>query len=103
MAKKPVYTQEFKERAVSLSQSSELTAGQVAKELGISSATLTKWRRQLGVSESRKVTAEALRQARDENEQLRRQLRTLEKEKRAVELEREVLKKAAAFFARNLE
>ena len=67
MAKKPIYTQEFKERAVSLSQSSELTAGQVAKELGISSATLTKWRRQLGVSESRKVTAEALRQARDEN------------------------------------
>ncbi len=103
MAKKPTYTQEFKEQAVRLSQEGSMTTAEVAKELGIGVSTLTQWRRQMGVGEARKATSAALRQAQDENEQLRRQLKMLEKEKRAVELEREVLKKAAAFFARNLE
>ena len=103
MAKKPTYTKEFREQAVRLSEEGSMTVAEVAKELGISTASLTKWRRQMGVGESRKVNSEALRQAREENEQLRRQLKTLEKEKRATELERDVLKKAAAFFARNLE
>lgn len=103
MAKKPTYTKEFREQAVRLSEEGSMTVAEVAKELGISTASLTKWRRQMGVGESRKANSEALRQAREENEQLRRQLKTLEKEKRATELERDVLKKAAAFFARNLE
>ncbi len=103
MAKKPTYTQEFKEQAVRLSQEGSMTAEEVAKKLGIGVSTLTTWRRQLGVGVARKATSSALRQAQDEIEQLRRQLKMLEKEKRAVELEREVLKKAAAFFARNLE
>lgn len=80
-----------------------MTAEEVAKKLGIGVSTLTTWRRQMGVGVARKATSTALRQMQDENEQLRRQLKMLEKEKRAVELEREVLKKAAAFFARNLE
>ncbi len=103
MAKKPTYTQEFKEQAVRLSQEGSMTTAEVAKELGIGVSTLIQWRRQMGVGEARKATSVALRQAQDEIDQLRRQLKMVEKEKRAVELEREVLKKAAAFFARNLE
>lgn len=103
MAKRPTYTEEFKEQAVRLSQNSDMTSAEVAKELGISTATLANWRRQLGVGVSRKVTAEALRQALGENDQLRHQVKMLEKEKRVTEMERDMLKKAAAFFARNQE
>ncbi len=103
MAKKPAYTLEFKEQAVRLSQEGSMTAAEVAQKLGIGVSTLTTWRRQLGVGEARKATSAEVRKVQQENEQLRQRLKMLEKEKRAVELEREVLKKAAAFFARNLE
>lgn len=66
MAKKPAYTQEFKEQAVRLSQEGSLTAEQVAKKLGIGVSTLTTWRRQVGVGEARKATSAALHQAQDE-------------------------------------
>ena len=39
---------------------------------------------------------------RKELESLRRRVQELEKEKKAVEMERDILKKAAVFFAKNL-
>lgn len=99
MGKKSVYSQEFKEGAVRLSVESGKSVRDVALELGISEVTLAKWRSVAGVSSPR-GDAQALREARREIDDLKRRLKTLEKEKRVAELEREVLKKAAAFFAK---
>ena len=96
---RPTYTREFKEQAVRLSMADGKTIDDVAAELGVSASSIGNWRKAQGVSESR--VSEELRAARAEVEQLRRQLKMADKEKKAMAMENEVLKKAAAFFARN--
>jgi len=98
--KRPTYTKEFKERAVQLSVESDQTLEGVAAELGVAPGTLSRWRERQGVSTPRGADAQALREARAENEELKRRNRQLEREKKLAEMEREILKKAAVFFAR---
>lgn len=98
--KRPGYTKEFKERAVQLSVEGDQTLEALAGELGISPNTLSRWRERQGVSTPRSGDAQALRDARAEIEELKKRNRQLEKEKKLAEMEREILKKAAAFFAR---
>jgi len=86
------YPLEFRREAVALLKSSGKTVPQLAGELGVSPQSLRNWARQLEVDEGR---AEGLSSAeRDELRRLRRELRI-------VTEEREILKKAAAFFARD--
>ena len=94
---RPRYPQEFKERAVRLSQEAGKTVEQVASDLGISTSSLIGWRQEMGVSRGR--TGE--HKLRSELDTLRSQLKLAEKEKKALSMENEILKKAAAFFARN--
>ena len=85
------YPIEFRREAVALLKGSGKTVPQLAAELGISPQSLRNWSRQLDVDDGR---AEGLSSAeRDELRRLRRELRT-------VTEEREILKKAAAFFAK---
>lgn len=91
MPKTPPYTLEFRQEAVRLLRSSDRTVPQLAKELGCSPQSLRNWSQQLQVDEGK---AEGLSSVeRDELRRLRRELRT-------VTEEREILRKAAAFFAR---
>jgi len=91
MPKTPPYSLEFRQEAVRLLRSSDRTVPQLAKELGCSPQSLRNWSQQLQVDEGR---AEGLSSVeRDELRRLRRELRT-------VTEEREILRKAAAFFAR---
>ena len=94
---RPRYPDEFKERAVRLSLESGKTVDEVAAELGISVSSLTNWRQKQGAARGR--TGEP--KLRSELDALRSQLRLAEKEKKALAMEVEILKKAAAFFARN--
>jgi len=85
------YPPEFRAQAVQLVHSGGTSMRQVAKDLGVHEETLRLWVRQADVDVGRRdglTTAE-----RDELTQLRRENRRLKEE-------REILKKAAAFFAK---
>lgn len=104
MAKRPSYTKEFRERAVRLTTEDGVTVGEVAAQLGISESTLTNWRRRAGVAAPRGANDalhQQLREARAEIDDLRKRLRQAEKDKKMAEMEREILGKATAFFAKN--
>src|SRR5215217_4276959 len=86
------YPEEFRAEAVHLAHSSpEKSIRQLATELGISDQTLRNWIKQAEIDRGERegLTSE-------EREELRR----LRRENRILKEEREILKKAAAFFAK---
>ena len=91
---RPPFPPEFRAEAVRLMRDSDKPLSQLAKDLGVSEQTLRAWRKQGQVDrgESDGLTSEQLEE-----------LRRLRRENRALQMEREVLKKAAAFFARESE
>ncbi len=91
MPKIPPYTLEFKREAVKLLRSGDRTVPQLARDLGVSQGSLRTWAAQLEIDEGK---AEGLSSA--EREELKR----LRRENRVLAEEREILKKAAAFFAK---
>jgi transposase len=90
MPKTPPYSLEFRQEAVRLLRSSGRSVPQLASELGCSPQSLRNWARRLDVDEGKQPGLSS-----DEREELRR----LRRELRTVTEEREILKKAAAFFA----
>jgi transposase len=94
MPKIPPYSLEFRQEAVRLLRTSNRTVPQLAKELGVSESSLRNWSDQLDVNEGKKEGLST-----SEREELRR----LRKENRVLTEEREILKKAAAFFVRESE
>ncbi len=85
------YTAEFKAEAVRLVATSDRPVAQIARELGVNEQTLHKWKRQATASDGSGVVPDHFTQQ-QENRRLRREL------VRVTE-ERDILKKATAFFA----
>ncbi len=88
------YPAEFKEEAVRLARSGDKPVSQVARDLGVSYESLRHW-----VKQSEIDSGERQGLTTDEREELVR----LRRENRILQQEREILKKAAAFFARESE
>lgn len=82
------FTSEFKQEAVALVRRSGRSANQVAQELGVSQTALSHWLR------------EATRAASGPNGfHTVEELKALRREVERLRMERDILKKAAAFFA----
>lgn len=90
MMKRTHHTQEFKDEAARLSQASGRSVARVAREFGISETALHNWRRR-AVSERRLPAPET--------ETPEQKIRRLEMELKLVTEERDIIKKAIAYFA----
>ena len=87
------FTKEFEEEAVRLVQTSGRTQREIADDLGIGLSTLVRW---IGRSRDRRVVDPAIATANDVTAELKR----LRRENEILRQERDILKKATAFFAR---
>jgi transposase len=88
MARSRVYTPEFRDEAVHLVRTSGRSQREIARDLGVPQSTLNEW---VDLAHDRPLPA-LTGDERAELLELRRRVRVLE-------TEREILKKAAAFFA----
>ena len=87
-------TAEFQEETVRLCRLGDRTLNQVAKDLGLTESAVRTWVGRAEAEASKAAPAGALAAAeRSELQELRRRVKRLE-------MEREILKKAAAFFAK---
>jgi len=82
---------EFRRRAVELAQLGDKPVAEIATDLGISDSCLRNWIKQADIDGGRRAGSSSAE--RDELVALRREARTLR-------LENEILKRAAAYFAR---
>lgn len=88
---RPPYPPEFKEEAIRLMRSSEKPLARISRELDVAEQTLRNWRKQEEIDEGEREGLST-----DEKEELRR----LRRENKVLRQEKEVLRKATAFFAR---
>ena len=92
--KKQKHTPEFKASAVKLATQPNQTIKKAAEELGVTVATLYNWIKQANANQ-KSVDGQSIDELKCELKQLKQQVNRL------IE-ERDILKKAAAYFARNL-
>ncbi|MEO6089525.1 MAG: transposase [Umezawaea sp.] len=90
MPRSSKYPEQFRKDAVALVRSSERPLRQVARELGVNHETLRSW---VKAAEDASATPSSSSAA-DQDE-----LRTLRKRVAELELEKDILRKAAAYFA----
>ncbi|MBX3389288.1 MAG: transposase [Phycisphaeraceae bacterium] len=93
MARK-VYTREFRETAVRLASQPDVSVEKVANELGITGWTLRRW-----MKLDLPVPAPTSQSQVPKETDLQQRIRQLEAENKQLRMERDILKKATAFFA----
>jgi transposase len=94
--KRRTFSEEYKAETVRLIQRSGKSIGQMALELGIGESALRRWVAQAEIEAGRGPAGALKRTEREELVELRR-------ENQRLRMEREILKKATAFFAKESE
>ena len=84
------YSQEFKDEAVKLVLENGTAVRQAARDLGVSEFTLRTW-----IKKAQPASNKPRELTKDE------EIRRLQAENKRLRMEREILKKATAFFARH--
>jgi len=87
------YPKEFKEEAVALILEQGYSVPEAAKSLGVATNILYRWKE--------KIEAERAGESLGEDE--REELKRLRKENKELRMEKEILKKASAFFAKEMK
>jgi transposase len=90
MSQRKNYTDEFRQEAVRLLQMSGKSARQMGRELGVAQSVLSRWKKQADASET----------VSDEDQSKGEELRQLRRENARLRMERDISKKATAFFAK---
>ena len=93
MSKRRTYTSEFKVEAVRLVTEEGYNLREAAESLGVSQNALRTWRKQLENEADNAFPGRGKVSSRDG------QVRRLQEENRRLRMERDILKKATAFFA----
>ena len=91
---KQEYNIEFRDSAVNMALKSEKSTAQIAKDLGVKETTLYGWIHKAKVQKDQKTG--------NSNEPLFEELKRLKKELVDVKEQRDILKKATAYFAREI-
>lgn len=91
------YTDEFKREALELLKSSGKSAGQLERELGITTGMLLKWRSRYPVIQPGNQEAKLVLSDREADQ---REIQRLKRELMEVAEEREILKKVVNIFSR---
>jgi transposase len=86
------YPKEFREGAVALARQGDRPVAEIAKELGIAESCLRNWLKQDQVDRCERSDGVSSAE--------REELRQLRRENARLKQEKEILRKAAAFFAR---
>ena len=90
---RPPYPTEFRARAVEMIRTSGKTIDEISRDLGVSDQTLRNWVRQADADAGRGLKGDLTSTEKAE-------LHALKRENRILREEREILKKAAAFVAK---
>jgi transposase len=88
------YTKEFKQDAINMVIDQGYSANEVGKRLGIGQSNVSRWVREYRADQKDIGEGEIPRK------ELETEIRRLKKENQRLQMEREILKKAAAFFAK---
>jgi len=92
--KRQDYTKEFKEDAIKLVTEQGYSSTEAGRRLGVNPSNISRW-----VREFRKDKEDINKYGKTQRE-LEAEIRELKKENKRLQMEREILKKAAAFFAK---
>lgn len=98
MAKYQHYSKEFKQEAVRLLEQADQPGAEIALQLGVRRNQLYKWQQELREKGAAAFKGSGRRPAEEEAE-----VNRLRRELARVTEERDILKKAAAYFARELK
>jgi len=92
MSKRRKFSEEFKREAVSLTRQPSASVSQVARDIGVGVGLLGRWRRELETDKAKAFSGSGV--PRDQ------EMAALKRELAKVKKERDFLRDAAAFFAR---
>lgn len=91
--KRKKYTREFKEEAVKLVTKQGYQISEAARNLGVHPNMLSRWKREI-------IGDDGISSGMGNLNDVQAELQRLRKENKRLKMEREILKKAAAFFAK---